>query len=75
MTTRKGIKISDLLKERSDICKSCENYDLSGKGCSEDGTQPCCDIRMGGCGCPINDLINTLSASCPLNKWQEINNN
>jgi len=38
------------------------------------GTTPCCDERMGGCGCSLGFKTRSLSSACPLSppKWEAI---
>lgn len=33
------------------------------------GTQPCCNVNLGGCGCSLSLKIRSLSSACPKNKW------
>ena len=73
-----GIKNSIFKKEdvetvaeyRMFICKNCDLFDETGKGCMVPGTQPCCDETKGGCGCSLSLKTRSLSSECPLKKWK-----
>ena len=73
-----GIKNSIFKKEdveavaeyRMFVCRKCNLYDETGKGCIVSGTQPCCDERFGGCGCSLHLKTRSLSSECPLKKWK-----
>jgi len=73
-----GIKNSIFKKEdveliaqhRMQICKDCALYDVQGDGCMVPGTQPCCNINMGGCGCSLTLKTRSLSSDCPMNHWK-----
>lgn len=52
------------------ICKNCNLYDASGEGCMVPGTQPCCNEKLGGCGCSLSLKTRALSSECPLKKWK-----
>lgn len=53
---------------RWSICKTCPSLDEKGDKCFAPGTQPCC----GECGCSLGFKTRSLSAACPLGKWQAI---
>jgi hypothetical protein len=53
---------------RMKICKACNVYDETGKGCLVPGTQPCCSEIKGGCGCSLEYKVRSMSSSCPLEK-------
>jgi hypothetical protein len=55
--------------QRMNICVCCEHYTEEKFGCEVPGTQPCCNIRTGGCGCSLAIKLRSLSASCPWDKW------
>lgn len=52
------------------ICKHCKLYDETGDGCMVPGTQPCCNEKLGGCGCSLSLKTRALSSECPLKKWK-----
>lgn len=64
--------ILEVHNTRMDICKACNVYDTTGKGCMVPGTQPCCDITKGGCGCSLNFKTRSLSSECPLGFWKAV---
>lgn len=55
---------------RMEICKICKLYDDLGAGCMLPGTQPCCNEKLGGCGCSLNLKTRALSSDCPKGKWK-----
>ncbi len=57
--------IEQIAEERMSICRSCQLYDTTGSGCIVPGTEPCCDIKQGGCGCSLKWKIRSLSSCCP----------
>ena len=73
-----GIKNSIFKKEhveavaeyRMFVCKNCKLYDETGEGCMVPGTQPCCNEKLGGCGCSLSLKTRALSSDCPLKKWK-----
>jgi hypothetical protein len=52
------------------ICLSCELLDVQGEGCFVKGTHPCCNEKLGGCGCSLSLKTRALSSDCPLGKWK-----
>jgi hypothetical protein len=52
------------------VCKNCKLYDESGEGCMVPGTSPCCNEKLGGCGCSLSFKTRSLSSECPLKKWK-----
>jgi hypothetical protein len=64
--------IEIIYNERLEICKGCESYDVEGVGCSLKGSQPCCNIKNGGCGCSLSIKLRSLSTDCPKKKWLAI---
>jgi len=34
------------------------------------GTQPCCNEKLGGCGCSLSLKIRALSSECPKGYWK-----
>lgn len=73
-----GIKNSVFKKEdveevanyRMYICQNCPLYDINGEGCMVPGTTPCCNEKLGGCGCSLKLKTRALSSECPLKKWK-----
>ena len=66
--------IEEIAQQRMHICEMCSLYDVQGEGCMVPGTQPCCNEKMGGCGCSLSLKTRSLSSSCPLTppKWEAI---
>lgn len=62
--------VEEIAEERMNICKGCTLFDLHGEGCIVPGTQPCCNEKLGGCGCSLSLKTRALSSECPLNKWK-----
>lgn len=56
--------VEEIAEHRINICKSCPLYDTTGNGCLIPGTQPCCNIMQGGCGCSLGFKTRSLSSSC-----------
>lgn len=52
------------------VCKNCKLYDENGDGCLVPGTHPCCNEKLGGCGCSLSLKTRALSSDCPLKKWK-----
>ena len=52
------------------ICLSCELLDVQGEGCFVKKTQPCCNEKLGGCGCSLSLKIRALSSDCPKGYWK-----
>jgi len=52
------------------VCRNCKLYDTVGSGCIVPGTQPCCNEKLGGCGCSLSLKTRALSSECPLKKWK-----
>ena len=63
-----------IANDRMEICKRCTFYDDKGTGCEVPGTAPCCNKKLGGCGCSLNLKTRSLSSECPLPvpKWNKI---
>jgi hypothetical protein len=57
--------VEQIAGERMKICVSCNLYDVKGLGCILPGSEPCCDIKQGGCGCSLKLKTRSLSSSCP----------
>ncbi len=62
--------VEEIAKERYAICLSCPLHILEGEGCMVPGTHPCCNEKMGGCGCSLEFKTRSLSSECPLGKWK-----
>lgn len=58
-------EIESIAFERMEICLQCPLIDFTGKGCMVPGTQPCCNITKGGCGCKLHLKTRSLSSECP----------
>ncbi len=61
--------VEAVYEERISICKGCESYDTTGKGCAIKGSQPCCNKNNGGCGCSLSIKARSLGTDCPKKKW------
>ena len=61
--------VEEIAQHRMQICTSCALFDMHGEGCMVPGTQPCCNEKMGGCGCSLGFKTRSLSSECPLSKW------
>lgn len=62
--------VEEIAKERMNICTGCPVFDLYGEGCIVPGTEPCCNEKLGGCGCSLSIKTRALSSECPLGKWK-----
>ena len=62
--------VEHISAERMRVCHGCELFDATGDGCLVPGTQPCCNEKMGGCGCSLKFKTRSLSSECPLGKWK-----
>jgi hypothetical protein len=60
--------VEDIARMRHDICDTCDKLDTKGKDCAVKGTKPCC----AECGCSLAFKTRSLSAECPLGKWDAI---
>jgi hypothetical protein len=61
--------VEAVAQQRLQICKECALYDVHGDGCTVPGTTPCCNEKLGGCGCSLSLKTRALSSECPLGKW------
>ena len=61
--------IEHIAQQRINICHGCKLYDFSGEGCMIPGTHPCCNEKLGGCGCSLKLKTRALSSECPKGKW------
>jgi hypothetical protein len=67
--------VEDIAKQRMSICTKCTLFDLEGKGCIMPGTSPCCNQKLGGCGCSLSLKTRSLSSDCPHpdgSKWMAV---
>lgn len=62
--------VEEIAQQRMQICTKCALYDVQGKGCMVPGTQPCCNEKMGGCGCSLGMKTRSLSSDCPKGHWK-----
>lgn len=63
--------VEHIAEQRMNICQGCTLYDFKGIGCMLPGTQPCCNKKIGGCGCSLKLKTRALSSACPKGKWKE----
>lgn len=61
--------VEEIAAHRLSICKGCELFDETGDGCMVPGTHPCCNEKLGGCGCSLAFKTRALSSDCPTGKW------
>ena len=59
-----------IAQERMQICNKCALFDVQGDGCMVPGTQPCCNEKLGGCGCSLGFKTRSLSSECPKGYWK-----
>ena len=62
--------VEQIAQQRMQICNECELLDVQGVGCMVEGTQPCCNLLKGGCGCSLGWKTRALSAECPKRHWK-----
>lgn len=62
--------VEEIANHRMSICKECPLYTEENEGCVVSGTAPCCNERIGGCGCSLSFKTRALSSMCPLDKWK-----
>jgi len=62
--------VEEIAQQRMQICMNCGLYDVQGVGCMVKGTHPCCNEKLGGCGCSLSLKTRALSSECPLGKWK-----
>jgi len=62
--------VEEIAQQRMQICMNCGLYDVQGVGCFVKGTHPCCNEKLGGCGCSLSLKTRALSSECPLGKWK-----
>lgn len=61
--------VEQIAQQRMSTCRRCDLYDEQGTGCLVPGTQPCCNEKLGGCGCSLHLKTRALSSECPKGKW------
>jgi len=64
--------VESIATSRQEICRDCALYDIIGIGCLVKGTQPCCNKRLGGCGCSLSIKQRSLSSDCPFYYWKAV---
>ena len=67
--------VEEVAAHRMDICKKCELYTMKGTECMVVGSQPCCSLPKGGCGCSLKFKTRSMSSECPHPdgaKWEAI---
>lgn len=62
--------VEEIALHRLAICHLCDLYTESDKGCMVMGTAPCCNEKLGGCGCSLNLKTRSLSSECPKGHWK-----
>lgn len=62
--------IEQIAHDRMQICNKCALLDMQGDGCMVPGTQPCCNEKLGGCGCSLGFKTRSLSSECPKGYWK-----
>ena len=61
--------VEQIAQQRMQICEKCELLDMQGDGCMVGGTAPCCNEKLGGCGCSLTFKTRSLSSECPKGYW------
>ena len=62
--------VEQIAHDRMQICYKCALLDMQGEGCMVPGTQPCCNEKLGGCGCSLGFKTRSLSSECPKGYWK-----
>ena len=62
--------VEEIAKYRMTICQACSLYTEEDEGCIISGTGPCCNEKIGGCGCSLGFKTRSLSSMCHLDKWK-----
>ena len=62
--------VEEIAQQRMQICSKCALLDVQGVGCMVKGTQPCCNEKLGGCGCSLSLKTRSLSSYCPKGYWK-----
>ena len=66
----KRADVEEIAKHRMDICFFCDLYTENDEGCLVPGTSPCCNQKLGGCGCSLGFKTRSLSSECPNGHWK-----
>lgn len=61
--------VEQIAQQRMQICEKCALLDVQGDGCMVGGTAPCCNEKLGGCGCSLTFKTRSLSSECPKGYW------
>lgn len=61
--------VEQIAQQRMQICEKCALLDVQGDGCMVGGTAPCCNEKLGGCGCSLTFKTRSLSSECPKGHW------
>lgn len=66
--------VEQIARKRMTICVKCPSdaFDSVGHGCMVPGTQPCCSLIKGGCGCSLGVATRSLSKACPKGHWKAV---
>lgn len=64
--------VEEIAEYRMGICKFCDLYTENDEGCMVVGTAPCCNEKLGGCGCSLAFKTRSLSSDCPKGHWKAI---
>ena len=62
--------VEEIAKVRMEICYFCDLYTESDEGCMVVATSPCCNQKLGGCGCSLKFKTRSLSSECPMGHWK-----
>jgi hypothetical protein len=62
--------VEEIAQQRMQICYKCALLDVQGDGCMVAGTAPCCNEKLGGCGCSLGFKTRSLSSECPKGHWK-----
>ena len=61
--------VEQIADARMEICGFCDLFTKSDDGCMISGTGPCCNQKLGGCGCSLKFKTRSLSSECPMGHW------
>lgn len=62
--------VEDIANVRMSVCYLCKLYTEHDSGCMVSGTGPCCNQKLGGCGCSLKFKTRSLSSECPMGHWK-----
>jgi hypothetical protein len=62
--------VEDIAAQRLHTCHMCLLYTEKDEGCMVSGTGPCCNQKLGGCGCSLKFKTRSLSSECPKGYWK-----